>query len=107
MAANEGIRIPGLASMAQMGQQAQVAQDTTQAGIQRFQSNQDNLDELMKMRNDASVPEHIRKRSGDRAYELMNQQYKQTQAQTKLDEMVSSGDQMGIAKALSSKPKDV
>jgi ribosomal protein S6E (S10) len=92
--------------MAQMGQQAQVAQDTTTAGIQRFQTNQDNLDELMKMRNDTSMPEHIRKRSGDRAYELMNQQYKQSQAQTKLDEMVQTGDQVGMAKVLSSKPKD-
>ena len=103
MPANQGIKIPGLSSLAEIGQQQQ---NTTQAGIQRFQSNQDNLDELMKMRNDASVPEHIRKRSGDRAYELMNQQYKQSQAQTKIDEMVQTGDQLGIAKVLSSKPKD-
>ena len=103
MPANQGIRIPGLTSLAEIGQQQQ---NTTQAGIERFQTNQDNLDELVKMRNDASVPEHIRKRSAERAYELMNAQYKQQQAQTKLDTMVQNGDQMGIAKALSSKPKD-
>jgi len=103
MPANQGIKIPGLATMAEMGQQAQT---TAQTGIQRFQDNQDNLDELVKMRNDTSVPEHIRKRSSERAYELMNQQYKQSQAQSKIDEMVQTGDQMGIAKVLASKPKD-
>ena len=107
--ANQGIKIPGLPTMAQMGQQAtstEATQTPLQMGIQRFQDNQDNLDELVKMRNDQSIPEHLRKRSADRAYELMNQQYKQSQAQSKLDSMVANGDQMGIAKALASKPKD-
>ena len=107
--ANQGIRIPGLTPSSQMdtqvGQQIPSAVQTPEA-IQRFQTNQDNIDELVKMRNDTNIPEYLRKRSGDRAYELMNQQYKQEQAKTKADAMVANGDQMGIAKALSSKPKD-
>jgi len=103
MAANEGIRIPGLTSMAQMGQQAQ---DKTTAGIQRFQSNQDNLDELVKMRNDTSVPEHIRKRSGERAYELMSQQYNKEKGDNNAKTMIENGDQLAVAKAISSKPRD-
>lgn len=107
--ANQGIKIPGLPSMAQMGQQAvstEGALTSTQLGIQRFQDNQDNLDELIKMRNDANVPDYIRKRSADRAYELLNTDYNKGKAQTKYDEMVANGDQMGIAKAISSRPKD-
>lgn len=106
--ANQGIKIPGLTPIGQMGQQAQTetTQTPAQMGIQRFQDNQDNLDELMKMRNDTNVPEYLRKRSGERAYELMNQQYKTEQATAKVNEMIQNGDQLGFAKVLASKPKD-
>lgn len=107
--ANQGIKIPGLTPTNQMetqvGQQIPSMVQTPEA-IQRFQSNQDNIDELVKMRNDASLPEYIRKRSADRAYELMNTDYNKSKADARAKEMVQNGDQMGIAKALASKPKD-
>ena len=72
----------------------------------QFQQSQDNIDELMKLKADTNLPEHIRQRSGDRAYELMNQQYKKQEAEAKAKELVASGDQNKIARVLSSNPKD-
>tara|TARA_R110002126_G_scaffold139960_1_gene284804 strand:- start:697 stop:3228 length:2532 start_codon:yes stop_codon:yes gene_type:complete len=109
MPANQGIRIPGLTPSSQMdtqvGQQIPSSVQTPEA-IQRFQTNQDNVDELVKMRNDTTIPEYLRKRSGERAYELMNAQFKEEQAKTKADAMLANNDQKGIAKAISSNPKD-
>lgn len=103
MPANQGIKIPGLTPVGQMP--APTPSLTTQAQ-QMFQQNQDNIDELMKMRNDPNAPEYLRRRSGERAYELMNTQYKTDQATAKFNELVASGDQNAIARVLTSKPRD-
>jgi hypothetical protein len=106
MPSNQGIKIPGLNLPPQTPTALPSAPNPTGIAIQKFQDNQDNLDSLMQMRNDTNLPEHIRKRSGDRAYELMNNDYKKNLAQAKYDEMVQNGDQLGLARAISGKPKD-
>jgi hypothetical protein len=106
MPSNQGIKIPGLNLPSQLQTALPSAPNPTGIAIQKFQDNQDNLDSLMQMRNDTSLPEHIRKRSGDRAYELMNNDYKKNLAQAKYDEMVQNGDQLGLARAISGKPRD-
>ena len=106
MPSNQGIKIPGLSLAPQTPTALPSTPNPTSIAIQKFQDNQDNLDSLMQMRNDTNLPEHIRKRSGDRAYELMNKDYKKNLAQAKYDEMVSNGDQLGLARAISGKPKD-
>ena len=106
MPSNQGIKIPGLNLPSQLQTALPSTPNPTSIAIQKFQDNQDNLDSLMQMRNDTNLPEHIRKRSGDRAYELMNKDYKKNLAQAKYDEMVSNGDQLGLARAISGKPKD-
>lgn len=110
MPANQGIKIPGLPTMSQMAQQP--AQTPTSAltplqnGIQKFQDNQDNLDELVRMRNDQSIPEHLRQRAGTRAYELMNSQYQEQKAKDRAQELIANGDQMALARAMTGKPRD-
>lgn len=109
MPANQGIKIPGMVPTAQMdtqvGQQIPSTVQTPEA-IQRFQTNQDNVDELMKMRNDTTLPEYLRRRSSERAYELMNNEFKQQKAQSQVDDMLKNNDQVGLARVISSKPKD-
>jgi len=103
MPANQGIRIPGLTPLTQMP--APTPSLTTQAQ-QMFQQNQDNVDALMQMRNDPNAPEYLRRRSAERAYELMNSQYKTDQATAKFNELIASGDQNAIARVMTSKPRD-
>lgn len=100
-----GMRGPEGQTAAPMGPGTTQESPLTMAQNQ-FQQSQDNIDELMKLKADTNLPEHIRQRSGDRAYELMNQQYKKQEAEAKAKELVDSGDQNKIARVLSSNPKD-
>jgi hypothetical protein len=90
-----GLRMPPAPPMASAGTQA----------ITAYQAAQDNPMELMKLRTDESQPEFIRKRAGERAYELMNRERQVNVANEKIDAMISSGDQNAIAKTMAAKPK--
>ena len=73
--------------------------------INAYQASQDNPMELMKLRSDESQPEFIRKRAGERAFELLNNERQVAVANEKIDTMVKNGDQNAIAKTLAAKPK--
>ena len=88
-----GITVPGMNVPLTEGTQLPMAQ-------QRFQNNQDNLQELLAMRNDTSMPEHLRQRSADRAYELLNNERQMTAAEQKFQALVASGDGKAIANAV-------
>lgn len=90
-----GLKMPQAQPVAQVGS----------AAINAYQAAQDNPMELMKLRTDETQPEFIRKRAGERAYELMNRERQVSVANEKIDSMISSGDQNAIAKTLAAKPK--
>jgi hypothetical protein len=89
-----GIQVPGMNTVPlTQGEQLPMAQ-------QRFQQIQDNPQELLAMRNDTSMPEHLRKRAGERAYELLNNERQRAAAEQKFQEMVAAGDGKAIANAV-------
>jgi hypothetical protein len=67
---------------------------------QRFQSIQDDPGSLLQYRNDTSIPEPLRRRAGERAYELLNNERQKAAAEQKFQEMIATGDNKGIANAL-------
>jgi len=85
---NQGIRIPGLTPVGQMP--APVDQ-TTQA-ITRYQSIQDNPEELMKLgfSSDAAVPDFLRERAKGRTAELITQQREMAVAREQIPTMSES-----------------
>ena len=88
-----GITVPGMNVPLTEGTQLPMAQ-------QRFQTNQDNVQELLTMRNDTSLPAHLRQRSADRAYELLQNERMKSAAEQKFQSMVAAGDNKGIANAV-------
>lgn len=95
-ATGQGLRMPQ--------QAAPVASPTAQA-ISTYQAVQDDPMALLKMRNDQNVPAFIRERAGNQAYELLNRERQTAAAETKVERMIATGDQTGIAKTLATKPK--
>lgn len=82
---------------------------TTTSAINMYQAAQDKPDELIKLRYDTNVPEFIRERAGQRAYEVLNNEIKlKTQTNDLKDEIerARNGDPRAannIAKTLASK----
>lgn len=101
----QGLQMPQQPGM-QTQQPTEIPLQASTQPQTQFQSIQDNLDDLLKYRQDQNVPEYLRKRAGDRAYELMNQNYRLEQASNKLQSMVSSGDTQAITRVLTNKPRD-
>jgi len=69
--------------------------DVTRTAIDFYQNAQDNPQELLKLRSDENAPEFLRRRAADRAYELMDQEVKQRQAQEQVQALtqgVAQGD---------------
>jgi len=62
-------------------QATEAAVTPVQAGITAYQNVQDDPMALLRLRNDQNQPEFIRQRSANRAYELMDAEVKQRQAQ--------------------------
>lgn len=56
----------------------------TQLGIDRFTLNQNNLQNLLAMRDDQSVPDYLRDRAGRRAQELLQTDYARRDAEQQL-----------------------
>jgi hypothetical protein len=94
---NQGIRIPGLTPV---GQMPPPVDQTTQA-ITRYQSIQDNPEELMKLgySQDPAVPEFLRNRARGRTAELITQQREMESARQQIPTMNESD----IAQALRKK----
>jgi len=91
-----GLRVPT--------QPAPTASPSTIA-VEAYQANQNDPMALLKMRNDENLPQFIRERAGNQAYELLNRERMTATAEAKVDQMVASGDQNAIAKTMASKPK--
>jgi soluble lytic murein transglycosylase len=94
---NQGIRIPGLTPVGQMP----APQDQTAQAITRYQSIQDNPEELMKLgySQDPAVPEFLRNRARGRTAELITQQREMESARQQIPTMNESD----IAQALRKK----
>jgi hypothetical protein len=89
-----GIQVPGMTSVP-------LTQGTQLSEMQqRFQSIQDDPGSLLQYRNDTSIPEPLRRRAGERAYELLSNERQKTAAEQKFQEMIATGDNKGIANAL-------
>ena len=74
--AGQGLKLPGVTPPPA---QPVTSIPTTHA-MGMYQQAQDNPLVLMKMRGDEKLPEFIRERAGNRAYELMDQEFKKNQA---------------------------
>jgi hypothetical protein len=87
---------------------ARVEQNETpaQKGINAYDAAQRDPMALLKLANDKDMPEFIQKRSREQAYELLHQNKQETEASQKVQELVASGDQNAIARAIANKPKD-
>ena len=92
----------------QPGQQPIIEQAKTpvQQAQEKFVNIQDNLDELMKFRADPNTPKFLQDRANEQIYEKLNETQKTKQAQQKIQSLVESGDNLGLSKILTSKPKD-
>jgi hypothetical protein len=96
-----GLGAPGLrAPAAQPAMAAEPGALTTTAAQQMFQDSQDDLDRLVAMRNDTNIPEYLRRRSGERAFELMSQQQQRQTAEQRAQQLIASGDGNAISNAL-------
>ena len=93
-----GLRAPGQPA----GQPAQSSADA----IQRYQDLQNDPIGLFALREDATQPEFIRKRAGDRVANLLQEQQKTAQATEAAKQMLESGDSKGIARVMASGGKD-
>ena len=79
-------------------------QATASTAIDRYQAAQNDPMELMKMRNDESLPQAFRDRAGNRAADILQQGKTEQQVQDKVKEQLETGDMKGIAKDLARKP---
>ena len=70
-----------------------VATTSSQPYIDMYQRDQNDPIQMLALRGDTSAPEFIRKRAGERAYELMDQEYKKAQAEKQAKELVLAAGQ--------------
>ena len=67
------------------------APTTSSAGaIEAYQKNQDDPQALLSLRNDTNLPEFIRQRAGDRAFEILNLERERARAQTDVDNKIQA-----------------
>lgn len=88
MPSNQGIRIPGLTPVGQMPAPV----DSTTQAINRYQSIQDNPEELMKLgySQDPAVPDFLKQRARGRTAELITQQREMAAAKEQIPLMSES-----------------
>lgn len=79
-------------------------QSSAATAIDRYQAAQNDPMELLKMRNDESIPKAFRDRAGNRAADILQQGKTEQQVQDKVKEQLETGDMKGIAKDLAKKP---
>jgi hypothetical protein len=92
---SQGLSVPGMAPVTE-----QPAMGALPEAQQRFQSIQDDPSALLQYRNDANVPEPLRRRAGERASELLNSERNLSRAEARRDELIASGDGKAIANAM-------
>ena len=80
-ALGQGLRMPGMA--------VPQAQPST-TGIDLYQQNQDNPQELFRMRGDTNLPSFIRERAGNRAYELMDAERKRKEGEAQAQALAAA-----------------
>ena len=75
------------------------------SAIDRYQAAQDDPMELMRMRNDDSIPQIFRTRAGNRAADILQEGKLKSQAEQTGKAIVDSGDSKPVVKVLSTTPK--
>ena len=70
-----------------------LATTSSQPYIDIYQRDQDDPLQMLALRGDTSAPEFIRKRAAERARELMNQEYKKSEAEQQAKELVLAAGQ--------------
>jgi YD repeat-containing protein len=93
----QGLRAPGVTPPVPGEAPASTA-------IDRYQAAQNDPMELLKMRNDDSIPKAFRDRAGNRAADILQQGKTEQQVQNKVKEQLETGDLKSIAKDLGKKP---
>ena len=58
--------------------------------IEAYQKSQDDPQSLLSLRNDTNLPEFIRQRAGDRAFEILNLERERARAQTEVDNKIQA-----------------
>lgn len=91
--------------LAASGGRVEATQTPAQLGINAYQAAQQDPMALLKLSRDDNMPEFIRKRSNEQAYELMHQERIQQDVQATIQQQIQSGDTKGIAKGLIQQPK--
>jgi hypothetical protein len=93
-----GLQAPGGITAAPQTQQTPM---TTIDQMNMYQQNQDNVKELMGMKYNDSLPEFIRNRAGNRAFEIMNQQVKDREFKDHLSKLTTDLQNPGTARQAS------
>ena len=94
-ATSMGIRAPGIAA----GQPAAQPTTTYQS---LFQDNQNDVNRLTQLIDNADTPDYLKRRAADRRYELVNNAYMEEKAKAKIPNLTSNE----VAKAITTTPKD-
>jgi len=76
-----------------------------QQRVNNFLDKQNDLNAQIQIRDDTSNPESLRRKAGDRAFELYRNQYNEQKATAAVKSMVENGDPK-IPSIITSKPKD-
>jgi hypothetical protein len=82
------------------------AQQRLQQYNQNFLANQDNVQNLLKLKDDPSTPSNIQTLASDRAFELMNTERNKQLAEREGKQILQTNDTKKIGNILSSDPED-
>lgn len=82
------------------------AQQRLQQYNQNFLANQDNIQNLIKLKDDPSTPSNIQTLASDRAFELMNTERNKQLAEREGKQILQTNDTKKIGNILSSDPED-
>ena len=101
-----GLLGPSVGASAEGTEGEQVAQQRMMDYTNRFQQNQDNVTNLVALKDDQTAPLSVRNLASERAYELMSTELNKRKAQEESQKIIASGDTKKMADILASDPKD-
>ena len=90
-------------AQAQPAAQAPVEKTPLQLGQERYYANQDNMKELVNMRDDQNVPEYLRRRASDRVMTMLVNQNEQRKAEGEVKKALSEGNNKVLADTMAGK----
>ena len=83
--------------------EAPVEKTPLQLGQERYYANQDNMKELVNMRDDQNVPEYLRRRASDRVMTMLVNQNEQRKAEGQVKKALAEGNNKVLADTMAGK----